>query len=90
MEHVWDAPDAPFMRPESDGVELRPLVAPARGERVIEKSEPNASALHRARDNDGRPKGAVIIDQIIAVGADGARVLEELPTNFWEHDAATS
>jgi nicotinamidase-related amidase len=41
LKHVWDAPEATFMRPGTDGVEIHPLVAPAEGERVIEKAEPN-------------------------------------------------
>jgi nicotinamidase-related amidase len=41
LKHVWDAPDAAFMRPGTDGIEIHPLVAPADGERVIEKAEPN-------------------------------------------------
>ena len=42
VRHVWDSPEATFMRPGTDGVEIHPLVAPVDGERVIEKSEPNA------------------------------------------------
>jgi nicotinamidase-related amidase len=42
MQHVWDAPDATFMRPGTDGVEIHPLVAPADGEPVVQKSEPNS------------------------------------------------
>ncbi|HEX4009149.1 MAG TPA: isochorismatase family protein [Solirubrobacteraceae bacterium] len=41
LKHVWDAPDAPFMRPGTDGVEIHDLVAPAQGETVIEKAQPN-------------------------------------------------
>jgi nicotinamidase-related amidase len=41
LKHVWDSPDAMFMRPGTDGVEIHPLVAPAEGEPVIEKAEPN-------------------------------------------------
>jgi nicotinamidase-related amidase len=41
LKHVWDAPDATFMRPGTDGVEIHPLVEPAEGERVIEKAQPN-------------------------------------------------
>jgi nicotinamidase-related amidase len=41
LKHVWDAPDATFMRPGTDGVEIHPLVAPEGDERVIEKAEPN-------------------------------------------------
>jgi nicotinamidase-related amidase len=42
VRHVWDAPDAPFFRPGTDGVEIHPDVAPAAGELVITKDEPNA------------------------------------------------
>jgi nicotinamidase-related amidase len=42
IQHVWDAPDAPFMRPGTDGVEIHPQVAPLAGERVIQKDAPNA------------------------------------------------
>jgi nicotinamidase-related amidase len=41
LRHVWDAPDATFMRPGTDGVEIHPEVAPADGEPVIEKANPN-------------------------------------------------
>jgi nicotinamidase-related amidase len=41
LKHIWDAPDAAFMRPGTEGVEIHPLVAPADGEAVIEKEQPN-------------------------------------------------
>ena len=41
LRHVWDAPDALFMRPGTPGVEIHPLVAPAAGEPVVDKTEPN-------------------------------------------------
>jgi nicotinamidase-related amidase len=41
LKHMWDAPDAAFMRPGTEGVEIHPLVAPADGETVIEKEHPN-------------------------------------------------
>jgi nicotinamidase-related amidase len=41
LKHVWDSPDATFMRPGTAGVEIDPRVAPVGGEPVIEKSEPN-------------------------------------------------
>jgi nicotinamidase-related amidase len=41
LKHVWDAPDATFMRPGTDGVDIHESVAPAAGEPVIEKAEPN-------------------------------------------------
>ncbi len=42
MKHVWDAPEAEFMRPGTDGIEIHPTVAPADGELVLEKTSPNA------------------------------------------------
>ncbi len=42
MKHVWDAPDAEFMRAGTDGVEIHPAVAPADGEPVLEKANPNS------------------------------------------------
>ena len=42
VKHVWDAPDAEFMRPGTEGVEIHPEVSPAEGEPVVEKSNPNA------------------------------------------------
>ncbi|SOD73270.1 nicotinamidase-related amidase [Jatrophihabitans sp. GAS493] len=41
LQHVWDAPDAQFMIPGTDGVEIHPLVAPRTGETVLQKAEPN-------------------------------------------------
>ena len=41
LKHVWDEPDATFMRPGTDGVEIHDAVAPVDGERVIEKAFPN-------------------------------------------------
>ena len=42
VQHIWDAPDAPFMRPGTPGVEINPVVAPVPGEPVVTKSAPNA------------------------------------------------
>jgi nicotinamidase-related amidase len=42
MKHVWDAPDAEFMRPGTDGIEIHPSVAPADGELVLDKASPNS------------------------------------------------
>ncbi|WP_449283024.1 cysteine hydrolase family protein [Leucobacter sp.] len=42
VQHVWDAPDAPFMRPGTAGVEIHGAVRPLDGEAVLQKSEPNA------------------------------------------------
>ncbi len=40
LKHVSE-PDASFMRPGTDGVEIHPLLEPAGGETVIEKHKPN-------------------------------------------------
>lgn len=42
VQHVWDAPDALFMRPGTPGVEIHAAVRPRDGEAVLQKSEPNA------------------------------------------------
>jgi nicotinamidase-related amidase len=42
MKHVWDAPEAEFMRPGTEGIEIHPEVEPADGELVLEKSAPNS------------------------------------------------
>jgi len=42
VQHVWDEPDAPFMRPGTVGVEIHPSLAPAEGETVIRKAHPNS------------------------------------------------
>ena len=42
MKHVWDAPDASFMRPGTEGIEIHPTVQPAGGELVLEKTSPNS------------------------------------------------
>jgi nicotinamidase-related amidase len=50
MKHVWDAPDAEFMRPGTEGIEIHPTVEPADGELVLEKTSPNSfveTALER-------------------------------------------
>jgi nicotinamidase-related amidase len=41
LRHVWDAPEATFMRPGTDGVEIHPRVTPADDEAVIDKAMPN-------------------------------------------------
>ena len=42
VQHVWDDPDATFMRPGTDGIEIHSKVAPIEGEPVIQKTEPNS------------------------------------------------
>jgi nicotinamidase-related amidase len=57
IQHVWDEPDAEFMRPGTPGVEINAAVAPAGGEPVIQKAWPNAF-----RDTD-------LLERIRATGA---------------------
>jgi nicotinamidase-related amidase len=64
LQHVWDAPDATFMRPGTDGVEIHPLVAPADGERVIRKAEPNGF-LGTPLEEELRAAG---IDEVVVAG----------------------
>ena len=42
IQHVWDAEDASFMRPGTNGIEIHESVAPAAGEQVIQKAHPNS------------------------------------------------
>jgi nicotinamidase-related amidase len=42
IQHVWDAPDAPFFAPGTEGVEIHPAVTPAAGEPLITKEHANA------------------------------------------------
>ncbi len=42
VQHVWDAPEATYMRPETPGVAHDARVAPAEGEPVVVKAFPNA------------------------------------------------
>jgi nicotinamidase-related amidase len=42
VQHVWDAPDAPFFAPETEGVEIHPDVAPGPDEPLIVKQHANA------------------------------------------------
>jgi nicotinamidase-related amidase len=42
IQHVWDAPDAAYLAPGTDGFEIHELVQPAGGETVIQKANPNS------------------------------------------------
>ena len=42
VRHVWDAPDALYLRPETPGGEIHQAVSPEPGETVVEKAFPNA------------------------------------------------
>jgi nicotinamidase-related amidase len=64
LQHVWDADDATFMRPGTDGVEIHPEVAPAPGEPVIEKAEPNGF-LGTPLERELRARG---VDELVVAG----------------------
>jgi nicotinamidase-related amidase len=80
MKHVWDAPDAEFMRPGTEGIEIHPAVAPADGELVLEKSNPNAfldtgleEELRRRNANDLVVAGmmsSMCVDATVRAAAD--------------------
>jgi nicotinamidase-related amidase len=57
VQHLWDEPEAVFMRPGTEGVEIHPDVAPADGETVITKDSPNAF-LHTPLEEHLRSIGA--------------------------------
>lgn len=42
VRHLWDAPDAPFLRAGTPGVDFHPLVAPQGDEPVVDKAAPNS------------------------------------------------
>ncbi len=52
------------MRPGTEGVEIHPLVAPAGGEPVIEKAEPNGF-VETALEEELRSRG---IDELVVAG----------------------
>jgi nicotinamidase-related amidase len=64
LKHLWDAPDAAFMRPGTEGIEIHPLVAPADGELVIEKEQPNGFLGTRLADE----LAARGIDSLVVAG----------------------
>jgi nicotinamidase-related amidase len=64
LQHVWDEPDATFMRPGTDGVEIHPELAPAEGEPVIQKANPNGF-LDTDLEQRLRELGA---EQLVVVG----------------------
>ncbi len=64
VQHVWDAPDAEFMVPGTDGVEIHAAVAPAGDEPVVQKAEPNAF-LGTGLEQQLRGAG---IDELVVAG----------------------
>ena len=64
LRHVWDAPEATFLRPGTEGVEIHPLVAPADGEPVIDKAAPNGF-VDTGLEHELRSSG---IDSLVVAG----------------------
>jgi nicotinamidase-related amidase len=64
MQHVWDADDATFMRPGTEGIEIHPLVAPEGGEPVLRKTAPN-SFLDTGLEDELRGRD---VDELVVVG----------------------
>ena len=64
VQHVWDAPDASFMRPGTAGIEIHDSVAPASGETVIQKVNPN-SFLDTPLEEELRARG---VDHVVVCG----------------------
>ena len=64
VQHVWDAPDAAFMKPGTPGIEINAAVAPEDGELVIQKEAPNSflgTSLKSELDSRG-------IDELVVCG----------------------
>ena len=64
LQHVWDAPDATFMRPGTDGVEIHDAVAPAAGEPVLQKAAPNGFVDTRLEEELRRRD----VDELVVAG----------------------
>ena len=64
VQHVWDAPDASFMRPGTPGIEIHESVAPREGEPVVRKEHPNAF-LDTTLEQELRDRG---VDHVVVCG----------------------
>src|SRR4051794_2511804 len=64
MKHVWDAPEAEFMRPGTEGIEIHPAVEPADDEIVLEKASPNSFVDTKLEDE----LRAIEPDELVVAG----------------------
>ena len=62
--HVWDEPEATFMQPGTEGVEIHPDVAPEAGELVITKAFPN-SFRQTVLEQELRARG---VEEVVVCG----------------------
>ena len=64
IQHLWDAPDAPFFAPGTEGVEIHESVTPAAGEPLITKEHANAF-LATSLEGDLRAAG---VEDVVICG----------------------
>ncbi|WCB94141.1 Streptothricin hydrolase [Baekduia alba] len=64
LQHVWDAPDAAFMKPGTDGVAIHASVTPLESETVLQKAEPNGF-VGTALEAELRGRG---VDELVVAG----------------------
>jgi nicotinamidase-related amidase len=80
LQHLWDEPEATFMRPGTPGIEINAAVAPRSGELVLTKEAPNGflgTALERelrAREPEevvvGGMMSSMCVDATVRAAAD--------------------
>ncbi len=64
VRHVWDAPDALYLRPGTPGGEIHQAVSPEPGEAVVDKTFPNAF-LETSLDQVLKDAG---VDELVVCG----------------------
>jgi nicotinamidase-related amidase len=64
IQHIWDEPDASFMKPGTRGVEIHESVAPIAGEPVVHKAYPNSFRETTLGDH----LTAAAVDEIVVCG----------------------
>src|SRR5215213_3909010 len=64
LQHIWDEPDATFMRPGTDGVQIHPELAPAADEPVLQKAAPNGF-VGTALEDELHARG---VEELVTVG----------------------
>jgi len=64
LQHVWDAPDATFMRPGTPGIEIHDAVQPEQGEPVLKKAQPNGF-LGTGLEDELRGRG---VEELVVAG----------------------
>ena len=72
LKHVWDEPEATYLRPGTDGVEIHPAVEPADGETVIEKEEPNGFVGTELEDELRSRQ----VEQLVVVGMESSMCVD--------------